>query len=80
MVKRFINRMHGARTKRLYLRVNECQYAGLGLLAHRSGRSPGEAAYAFVLAELERMRDLDGGFRKEWERACQKMVREERDK
>lgn len=79
MVNRVINGVYGRRTKRLYLRLNPCQYAGLELLAHRSGRSPGEAGYAFILDELERMRTLDTGFRNEWDRACRPKQLEKRD-
>lgn len=67
----------GRRTRRVYLRLNECQYAGLRQAGVLAGRCAADQALLFVQQGLERRRVIDDTFARWWDVECLRLAQEE---
>lgn len=67
----------GRRTRRIYLRLNECQYAGLRYAGVLSAQCVAEQALTYVITSLEAKARRDAGFRLQWDAECFRLAKEE---
>lgn len=69
--------VYGKRSRRVYVRLDECEYAGLQRLGVLNGMCVGAQAYQFIRQALVRWDHADKEFSAWWLDECRRIVREE---
>jgi hypothetical protein len=70
-------RKAGALRRRVYVRLNECEYAGLVRLGVLSTRCVGEETRVAIQRALHQRQVTDREFERWWDAECLRLAREE---
>jgi hypothetical protein len=70
-------RKAGALRRRVYVRLNDCEYAGLVRLGVLAGRCVGEEARVAIQRTLHQRQVTDREFEQWWDAECRRLAREE---